>query len=45
MSYSFHLGFGIAAVGMFLGFIVFVLTKKKNLGLAGTMIANPLSPA
>ncbi|MBS4204487.1 peptide MFS transporter [Lederbergia citrea] len=44
MKYSFHLGFGIAAVGMFLGLIVFIVTKKKNLGLAGTYIANPLSP-
>jgi POT family proton-dependent oligopeptide transporter len=40
---NFHLGFSIAAVGMFLGLLVFVLTKKKNLGLAGTVIANPLS--
>ncbi|MCL6570768.1 MAG: peptide MFS transporter [Bacillus sp. (in: Bacteria)] len=44
MNYNFHLGFGIAAVGMFLGLILFVLTKKKNLGLAGTTISNPLSP-
>lgn len=43
MKYNFHLGFGIAAVGMFFGLVVFILTKKKNLGLAGTMIANPLS--
>ena len=42
---SFHLGFAIAAVGMLLGLIVFVLTKKKNLGLAGTIVPNPLSPA
>ncbi|MCM3764867.1 peptide MFS transporter [Neobacillus niacini] len=42
---SFHLGFGVAAVGMFVGLIVFVLTKKKNLGLAGTTVANPLSPS
>ncbi|NHC39770.1 peptide MFS transporter [Bacillus sp. MM2020_1] len=42
---NFHIGFAIAAVGMFFGLIVFSLTKKKNLGLAGTMIANPLSPA
>jgi POT family proton-dependent oligopeptide transporter len=40
---NFHLGFSIAAVGMFLGLLVFVMTKKKNLGLAGTIIANPLS--
>ncbi|HSP20894.1 MAG TPA: peptide MFS transporter [Planococcus sp. (in: firmicutes)] len=45
MNISFHLGFSIAAVGMFLGLLVFMLTKKKNLGLAGTMVANPLSPS
>ncbi|MED4355024.1 peptide MFS transporter [Schinkia azotoformans] len=44
MKTSFHLGFGIAAVGMFAGLVMFVLTKKKNLGLAGTQVANPLSP-
>ncbi|PLR96504.1 peptide MFS transporter [Bacillus sp. T33-2] len=43
MKYNFHLGFGIAAVGMFLGLLVFMFTKKKNLGLAGTIVANPLS--
>ncbi|HYK72365.1 MAG TPA: peptide MFS transporter [Pseudoneobacillus sp.] len=43
--YNFHFGFAIAAVGMFLGLVIFVLTKKKNLGLAGTSISNPLSPA
>ncbi len=45
MKYNFHLGFGIAAVGMFLGLIIFIFTKKTNLGLAGTFIANPLSQA
>lgn len=44
MKFSFHLGFGIAAAGMFLGLVVFVLTKKKNLGLAGTFVPNPLTP-
>ncbi|MEZ7173179.1 peptide MFS transporter [Sporosarcina sp. OR05] len=44
LKYNFHLGFGLAAVGMFAGLVLFVLTKKKNLGLAGTQIANPLSP-
>ena len=44
METSFHLGFGIAAVGMFVGLIVFMATKKKSLGLAGTYVANPLSP-
>ncbi|MCZ8522037.1 MULTISPECIES: peptide MFS transporter [Paenibacillus] len=45
MKYNFHLGFGLAAIGMLLGLTVFILTKKQNLGLAGTMVANPLSPA
>ncbi|WP_054955751.1 peptide MFS transporter [Paenibacillus dakarensis] len=45
MKYNFHLGFGIAAVGMFLGLVMFIATKKKNLGLAGTVVASPLSPA
>ncbi|WP_172369102.1 oligopeptide:H+ symporter [Sporosarcina jiandibaonis] len=44
MKTSFHLGFGVAALGMFLGLIMFVMTKKKNLGLAGTQVANPLAP-
>lgn len=41
--YNFHLGFGIAAIGMLVGLIIFVLTKKKNLGLAGTQVPNPLT--
>ncbi|MGJ7911610.1 peptide MFS transporter [Neobacillus sp. LXY-1] len=45
MNTSFHLGFGIAAIGMFLGLIVFTMTKKKSLGLAGTAVPNPLSSA
>lgn len=44
MNYNFHLGFGLAAIGMLLGLIIFVITKKKNLGLAGTQIPNPLAP-
>ncbi|TKC16066.1 peptide MFS transporter [Robertmurraya kyonggiensis] len=43
MKHSFHLGFGVAAVGMFLGLLLFLFTKKKNLGLAGTFVNNPLS--
>ncbi|MCH1624099.1 peptide MFS transporter [Ferdinandcohnia quinoae] len=42
---DYHLGFGIAAIGMFFGLLLFLLTKKKNLGLAGTIVANPLSPS
>lgn len=45
MKYNFHLGFGIAAIGMFFGLLVFIFTKKKNLGLAGTYVANPLTSA
>ncbi|GIO32867.1 MULTISPECIES: peptide MFS transporter [Paenibacillus] len=44
LNYNFHLGFGIAAVGMFLGLIIFTCTRK-NLGLAGTFVPSPLSPA
>ncbi len=43
LEYNFHLGFSIAALGMFLGLVVFTLTKRANLGLAGTQIPNPLS--
>ncbi len=42
LNYNFHLGFGIAAVGMLLGLIVFMVTKKKYLGLAGSYVPNPL---
>ncbi|WP_339229999.1 peptide MFS transporter [Aeribacillus sp. FSL K6-2833] len=42
--YNFHLGFAFAAIGMFFGLLTFVLTKKKNLGLAGTQVPNPLQP-
>jgi proton-dependent oligopeptide transporter, POT family len=45
MDYNFHLGFGIAAVGMFLGLAIFTYTRKRNLGLAGTFVPSPLSPA
>jgi len=44
MDYNFHAGFALAAIGMLIGLIVFMTTKKKNLGLAGTIVPNPLSP-
>lgn len=44
LDYNFHLGFGIAAVGMLLGLIIFTYTKK-NFGLAGSFVPSPLSPA
>ena len=45
MKTSFHLGFGVAAVGMFIGLLIFILTKKKSLGLAGMQVANPMEPS
>ena len=44
MNYNFHLGFGLAAIGMFLALVVYIATKKKNLGLSGTFVTNPLQP-
>lgn len=41
-SAGYHAGFALAAVGMFAGLVVFILTKKKNLGQAGTYVLNPL---
>ncbi len=41
--WGFHVGFAVAAVGMLIGLIVFVLSKK-NLGLAGSQPTNPLQP-
>ncbi|GIN64175.1 putative transporter YclF [Robertmurraya siralis] len=43
MKHDFHLGFAIAAIGMFIGLLLFVFTKKKNLGLAGTIVPNPMT--
>ncbi|MFL8938188.1 peptide MFS transporter [Rossellomorea oryzaecorticis] len=44
-SYGFHWGFALAAIGMFFGLVVFFITKKKSLGLAGTYVPNPLNAA
>ncbi|MFJ8237743.1 peptide MFS transporter [Ureibacillus sp. NPDC094379] len=41
--YNFHLGFSIAAVGMFIGLVVYYVTQKKFLGLAGIEVPNPLT--
>lgn len=43
LEYNFHLGFGLAAVGMAIGLVVFLVTKKKYLGLAGTYVPNPMA--
>ncbi len=44
MNYNYHLGFGLAAIGMFAGLVMFVLSRKKHLGLAGLQVPNPLAP-
>src|SRR5690625_3374758 len=41
-TYNYHLGFGAAAIGMLIGLIVFVITRKQYLGLAGLQAPNPL---
>lgn len=43
MKVNFHLGFSIAAVGMFVGLVLFVFTRRKSLGKAGIYVPNPLS--
>ncbi len=42
--YNFHLGFGLAGIGMLVGLIIYKLTEKKYLGLAGLQVNNPLMP-
>ncbi|NPC91512.1 peptide MFS transporter [Bacillus sp. WMMC1349] len=42
-TYNYHLGFSLAAIGMFFGLVTYVLTKKKSLGSAGQKVPNPLS--
>ena len=40
---GFHAGFAVAAVGMFIGLIIYFITNKKYLGLAGIEVPDPLS--
>ncbi len=40
---DYHLGFSLAAIGMLVGLLVFLFTRKKYLGLAGTVVSNPLT--
>ncbi|MGY0694217.1 peptide MFS transporter [Virgibacillus sp. FSP13] len=44
-TYNFHLGFAIAAVGMVIGLIWYIITSRKTLGEAGRYVPNPISPA
>lgn len=39
---GFHFGFAVAAIGMFIGLVTYLITNKKNLGLAGLSVPNPL---
>ncbi|MCE5090552.1 peptide MFS transporter [Staphylococcus devriesei] len=39
---GFHFGFAIAAIGMFIGLVTYLITNKKSLGLAGLSVPNPL---
>lgn len=41
-NWGFHAGFSVAAVGMFIGLVVFWATQK-NLGLAGVAPTNPMN--
>lgn len=41
---GFHAGFAAAAIGMFFGLVVYVLTAKKTLGLSGLNVPNPITP-
>lgn len=43
-NWGFHAGFGVAAVGMFIGLVVYLMSQK-SLGLAGSIAPNPLSDA
>ncbi|OUB25922.1 MFS transporter [Bacillus thuringiensis serovar yunnanensis] len=42
--YNFSLGFGLAAIGMLLGLIVFTVTERKYLGSTGMEVPNLLTP-
>ena len=42
--FNYHAGFSIAAIGMAIGLIMYKVTEKKNLGLAGAQPTNPLAP-
>src|SRR5699024_10824439 len=43
--YYLHIGVGVAAIGMFIGLVTFLLTKKNFLSSVGSNAPNPLKPA
>src|SRR5699024_9539025 len=42
--YNFHIGFSVAWVGMLIGLVTYVLTKRKFMGSFGDTAPNPLTP-
>ncbi|MFJ8263653.1 peptide MFS transporter [Rummeliibacillus sp. NPDC094406] len=42
-NYNYHIGFGIAGIGMAIGLFMFTLNQKQKLGLAGVEPKNPLN--
>ncbi|TDM04703.1 peptide MFS transporter [Macrococcus carouselicus] len=40
---GFHAGFAAAAIGMFIGLVIYILTAKKTLGLSGLNVPNPIT--
>ncbi|RYG71481.1 peptide MFS transporter [Lentibacillus lipolyticus] len=44
-TYSFHYGFSLAAIGMVIGLIWYIITSRKTLGEAGRYVPNPISAA
>lgn len=42
VNYGFHIGFSLAAFGMFAGLVTYLLTSRKNLGELGMKPTNPL---
>src|SRR5699024_5588834 len=41
-TYNFHYGFAIAAIGMLVGLVWYILTSRKSLGEAGRYVPNPI---
>ncbi|MDY0396989.1 peptide MFS transporter [Virgibacillus halophilus] len=43
-TYNFHYGFALAAIGMFIGLIWYMVTSRRSLGEAGRYVPNPIAP-
>lgn len=42
-TYNFHYGFALAAIGMFIGLIWYMITSRRTLGEAGRYVPNPIA--